>query len=146
MKRYNVPKDMRPNCVVAGCERKGQHTGKYTPNGFPKFRDKCDYHHKQEYTMKEWKWKQHRKDFCDNIDGRLGFYCNYSIQDICQLQTDHINGDSENHDINNLQTLCANCHAYKSIKCNDNANHNLIQGKSYEDQRKEISTLEEFLT
>tara|TARA_B100001093_G_scaffold426287_1_gene420161 strand:+ start:14275 stop:14715 length:441 start_codon:yes stop_codon:yes gene_type:complete len=145
MKKYSVPKEHRPTCIVSGCERKGQHTGKYSPTGFPKFRNRCDYHHKQAYTIREWKWKQHRKTFCENTDGRLGFTCNYEIQDMCQLQTDHIDGDASNNKITNLQTLCASCHAYKTMKYNDNANHNKIHNKSFEEQRKELSTLEEFL-
>jgi len=145
MKKYNVPKEKRPKCIVPGCERKGQHTGRYLPNGFPKFRAKCDYHHRQRYTMGEWKWKQHRKDFCENVDGRLGFTCNYHIQDICQLQTDHIDGNANNNSALNLQTLCANCHAYKTLKNNEHSNHKKTHDKSFEEQRKELSTLEGFL-
>jgi len=35
-------------------------------------------------------------------------------QDICQLDVDHIDGNHKNNEINNLQTLCANCHRLKT--------------------------------
>jgi len=31
-----------------------------------------------------------------------------------QLDIDHIDGDHTNEDPSNLQTLCANCHRYKT--------------------------------
>jgi hypothetical protein len=60
-------------------------------------------------------------DYCENIDGRLGFVCNTDIDvwykrhgNYYFLQVDHAN---ENHNDNNpwnLQTLCVLCHQYKS--------------------------------
>jgi 5-methylcytosine-specific restriction endonuclease McrA len=32
----------------------------------------------------------------------------------CQLDVDHIDGDHDNNDPENLQTLCANCHRLKT--------------------------------
>ena len=55
-----------------------------------------------------------KKDYCENIDGRLGFACTATIIHRRQLDLDHIDG---NHDFNlasNLQTLCKNCHAQKT--------------------------------
>ena len=55
-----------------------------------------------------------KKNYCENIDGRLGFICTATIAHRRQLDLDHINGD---HDFNlstNLQTLCKNCHAQKT--------------------------------
>jgi 5-methylcytosine-specific restriction endonuclease McrA len=40
--------------------------------------------------------------------------CSFIALDSCQLHVDHIDGNHLNNDINNLQTLCANCHALKS--------------------------------
>lgn len=60
-------------------------------------------------------YKNSRKDYCENIDGRLGFECTATIIDPeCQLGVDHIDGDRENNDPHNHQTLCHNCHAYKT--------------------------------
>jgi 5-methylcytosine-specific restriction endonuclease McrA len=33
---------------------------------------------------------------------------------MCQLDLDHIDGNNTNNNIDNLQTLCANCHRYKT--------------------------------
>ena len=60
-------------------------------------------------------YKNYRKEYCENVDARLGFNCTYIIQDPdCQLGVDHIDGDKTNNDPENLQTLCANCHNYKT--------------------------------
>jgi len=37
----------------------------------------------------------------------------------CQLDVDHRDGDHSNHDPENLQTLCANCHRLKTIENED---------------------------
>jgi 5-methylcytosine-specific restriction endonuclease McrA len=36
-----------------------------------------------------------------------------------QLDVDHIDGDHTNNELNNLQTLCANCHRLKTQVNND---------------------------
>ena len=38
---------------------------------------------------------------------------------MCQLDIDHIDGNRENNDIINLQTLCANCHRLKTYESKD---------------------------
>jgi 5-methylcytosine-specific restriction endonuclease McrA len=67
-----------------------------------------------EYLNSKHPYRQHRKDRCENRDGRLGFKCNYKIRHSAQLQVDHIDGDHTNNDPGNLQTLCANCHTFKT--------------------------------
>lgn len=37
----------------------------------------------------------------------------------CQLDIDHIDGNSENNAQSNLQTLCANCHRLKTVRNRD---------------------------
>jgi hypothetical protein len=59
-------------------------------------------------------YRQHRKDYCENIDGRLGYKCTTTIVWEGQLDVDHIDEDPSNNDPLNLQTLCKCCHAYKS--------------------------------
>jgi 5-methylcytosine-specific restriction endonuclease McrA len=56
-----------------------------------------------------------RKNYCENIDGRLGFVCTTTILLAAQLEVDHIDGNPLNNDLENLQTLCGCCHKYKTI-------------------------------
>jgi hypothetical protein len=59
-------------------------------------------------------YRKYRKDYCENIDGRLGYKCTSTIVWEGQLQVDHINGKPTDNRPKNLQTLCACCHVYKS--------------------------------
>ena len=61
----------------------------------------------------------YRKDYCENIDGRLGFTCTTTFPDDVDvreqmLDVDHIDEDGTNNDPENLQTLCACCHRAKT--------------------------------
>lgn len=55
-----------------------------------------------------------RKTYCENVDSRLGFSCTSTIHWDGMLDVDHINGIPNDNRPDNLQTLCKNCHAYKS--------------------------------
>ena len=63
--------------------------------------------------------RKHRKDYCENIDGRLGFKCTTKItEDMIKagvLEVDHIIPRTKGgkDDDENLQTLCCNCHKMK---------------------------------
>jgi hypothetical protein len=67
-----------------------------------------------DYMNSKHSYRKHRKNYCENIDGRLGYICNYPIKISAQLQVDHINGDPSDDREENCQTLCANCHTYKT--------------------------------
>ena len=41
--------------------------------------------------------------------------CNFKAVHMCQLDVDHIDGNRNNNSIENLQTLCANCHRLKTF-------------------------------
>lgn len=65
-----------------------------------------------------------KKDYCENIDGRLGFTCPVNVNDNFKfknsdLQLDHKDGDNQNNNKENIQTLCLICHSRKSIKNKD---------------------------
>lgn len=47
-----------------------------------------------------------KKDYCEN--------CNFKAIHSSQLDVDHIDGDRNNNDKSNLQTLCSNCHRLKT--------------------------------
>lgn len=50
--------------------------------------------------------------------------CGFVPVHICQLDVDHIDGNKKNNSIENLQTLCANCHRLKTHYNKDNVNIN----------------------
>ena len=67
-----------------------------------------------EYINSKHRYRKHRKDYCENRDGRLGFKCRYKIRHSAQLEVDHINGNSDDDRKKNLQTFCNNCHVFKT--------------------------------
>lgn len=103
----------RPVCIIQGCGSYANNKG----NGF--FGKLCTKHHQERYKMGINKYKQYRKDYCENVDGRLGFVCTTNIVWNGMLDTDHIDGHSDNNDPSNLQTLCKCCHAYKTRQNKD---------------------------
>lgn len=77
------------------------------------------------------KYLKYRKDYCENIDSRLGFKCTTQIINPQthpevfknsnvdpswnqQLQVDHKNGDPSDNSESNIQTLCVCCHMIKT--------------------------------
>lgn len=112
-----------PKCRVMGCDNPADNAGvnKY---GKQTYHPDCAEHHKAKYQYKngaKTKYKGFKKDYCENIDGRLGFTCTSTIlSPKWQLDVDHIDGDGSNHDESNLQTLCKCCHAYKTMIYEDN--------------------------
>lgn len=129
----------RPKCIHLGCNDTRQHMGIYRKDGTPLFRNLCSKHHNKkvaekhglnsmhevvaknagfasyvDYANSKHSYRKHRKNYCENIDGRLGYICNYPIKISAQLQVDHVNGDPSDDREENCQTLCANCHTYKT--------------------------------
>ena len=120
----------RPKCQVPGCNKNAQLRSslaqwkfrkstwvaeKYNVEGYV-----CGKHHSIRYGMGGWVYKIHRKTYCENIDGRLGFKCTTTIIDPeWQLDCDHKDGDPSNNSKDNLQTLCKCCHAIKTRDSKD---------------------------
>jgi 5-methylcytosine-specific restriction endonuclease McrA len=120
----------RPICEVDGCNNECQLINK-RKDGSPIWRKLCSAHHHEKcagnkgVTVTEWSnsfhpYRKHRKGYCENRDGRLGFECNYEIRFSGQLQVDHMDGNPYNDNPDNLQTLCANCHIFKTFQFGDN--------------------------
>jgi hypothetical protein len=74
-----------------------------------------------EYLNSKHPYRKHRKDHCENVDGRLGFICTTTIFWDGMLDVDHKNGNPSDNRKLNLQTLCKCCHAYKTNKKGDYA-------------------------
>lgn len=74
-----------------------------------------------EYANSKHPYLRYRQNYCENIDGRLGFICTTTISMPAVLQVDHIDGNPKNNDLNNLQTLCACCHIHKTLTNKDYA-------------------------
>lgn len=57
-------------------------------------------------------YRAYRKDHCERPA------CTTTIEDPCQLDVHHIDGNRRNNDPANLQTLCASCHrlAFRSTR------------------------------
>ena len=105
--------DGRPKCVVDGCKQPGQNLGTKRKDGSIIYRAQCAGHHALRYGM-DGGYRIHKKSFCENVDGRLGFLCTTTIIDPCMLDVDHIDHVHENNKPRNLQTLCSCCHNYKT--------------------------------
>ena len=79
-----------------------------------------------EYKNSTHPYRKYRKDFCENIDGRLGYICTYTpppqelIEEVIEsgfysnIEVDHIDGIPSNNDPKNLQSLCGCCHDFKT--------------------------------
>lgn len=71
-------------------------------------------HGKRRGVRKPWQrdantaYKKHKKSCCER--------CDFIPEHPVQLDVDHIDGNHKNHDVNNLQTLCANCHRLKTLQ------------------------------
>lgn len=86
------------------------------------------------YSHRHHPYLKYRKDYCENVDGRLGFVCTFTAPTPAQLeatgldatylgwlQVDHKDGNHLNNNPKNLQTLCACCHNIKTYQNGDNA-------------------------
>lgn len=65
----------------------------------------------------------HKKDFCENNDGHLGFSCPVNSNQwnnfLESLDLDHIDGDHMNNKPKNVKTYCKLCHNRKSKETGD---------------------------
>lgn len=52
-------------------------------------------------------YRKYKKDYCESC----GFIPQYQVQ----LDVDHKDGNNKNNSVDNLQTLCANCHRLKTF-------------------------------
>ena len=67
---------------------------------------RCKERSKESRTFSKRPYRLFVADKCSN--------CGFIPIHICQLDVDHIDGNRNNNNILNLQTLCANCHRLKT--------------------------------
>lgn len=128
---YNKSQENRPKCSVKGCNNYAHNAGRRKDGSIVWRKNPDDPTHKTYLCMEHhearlWEHMQYRlskKDYCENIDGRLGFKCPLKVTDkiryVIPYEVDHIDGNPENWTITNLQTLCPICHRIKTIICRD---------------------------
>ena len=119
MIKKNHYKEFKPDCINDGCGSP-VHTRKVNKNGTYDVRTECYKCHMGGRNRPG--VTPHKKTYCENKDGRLGIWCEAKIEDSCMLEMDHIDGDRWNNVPKNVQTLCRNCHAYKTKYNGDTIN------------------------
>ena len=110
-----------PTCINHGCSNPC-HVSKKSFRGHLTYRCVCGRCHRA--NMGKTTYAEgvtvFKKDYCENIDGRLGYKCTATIVNSCQLSMDHIDGTHNNNVPENVQTICFNCHTYKTKINKDN--------------------------
>lgn len=109
-----------PICINNGCTRNVTYSHSHK-DGTKRWRPVCWKCHLASYgaSQLEEGVTEVKKTYCENIDGRLGYKCTAFIPYKGALEVDHIDGNAENNTVENTQTLCRVCHAYKGHKNND---------------------------
>ena len=116
---------VRTTCNTEGCDKPAQYVGRRRKDGSKIYRKYCGSCHIKtiannagktvtQYTNSFHPYRKFRKDYCENIDGRLGFNCTTTIIWDGMLDVDHKDGNPSNNTEENCQTLCKCCHAYKT--------------------------------
>ena len=87
------------------CSRKCKQNSSALKNELRKLRS-SSFFKDNRYSSKKKEYRTHKKNYCEN--------CGFVAIHKCQLDVDHIDGNHNNNNLDNLQTLCANCHRLKT--------------------------------
>lgn len=88
----------RPSCKECGSPAQRGHRRKDGTHSYLPYCTHC-YHNSRPH-------RAHKKKVCEK--------CRFVAVHKCQLDVDHIDGNHDNNDKSNLQTLCRNCHSLKT--------------------------------
>lgn len=92
----------RPAPLCAKCGERDAVKKGVSKHGYTIWRSVCSYCKE----INKHPHRLHKKCKCE--------LCGFVPQHPCQLDVDHIDGNPTNNSIENLQTLCANCHRLKT--------------------------------
>lgn len=97
-------------CSIPYCHNTvGQHSKELNKN-----KQVCSSHRKKKKDDVD-KWKLSRG--CENKNGKYGFACVCTnITDPATLDINHVDGDNDNRDPENIEVLCKMCHTSVTIK------------------------------
>ena len=113
-----------PVCVNPGCDRKVA-VRHWSAQGDPSLKTECSSCSRARIKNIQLPGITfHKKDYCENNSGKLGFICpiipeRYSTLPADIYQMDHVDGNHHNNDPDNLMTLCCICHAVKGREHGD---------------------------
>ena len=91
---------------LCGCGNRLSSKGR-DHRGIKRYRRMCHQCRTKKYAI-------HKKNYCE--------VCAFIPVWLGQLDVDHIDGNNQNNDKENLQTLCANCHRLKTFNNKDFCN------------------------
>jgi len=103
----------RPDCV--DCGRPARYHTKNKDGSIKYWRRYCTMCHKNR-GQKQYRYRLHKGKSCE--------VCGFIAIHPTQLDVDHIDGNHDDEGIDNLQTICANCHRLKTIM---NGDHNGVK-------------------
>lgn len=95
------------SCKEHPCAKHG-----VSKEGYQRYRTVCSVCHVAKKPGNT--YKAHRKQICEE--------CGFKPIHRCQLDVDHIDGNKLNNALENLKTLCANCHRLKTFLMKDYVN------------------------
>jgi len=96
-------------CSICGPVRIKSRGTSLKKNGDRKYRCRTSFMKYKSNNKKV--YRKHKKDRCES--------CGFIPVSSVQLDVDHIDGNNKNNNLDNLQTLCANCHRLKTFLNND---------------------------
>ena len=113
-----------PKCVNSECDREVA-IRDWKNSGIPSVKTECSRCSTSRIKGKPLTGiKNHKKKYCENKDGLLGFLCPLDPERYDDLpgdvyDMDHKDGDHFNNKPENVQTLCKVCHAMKGRRKGD---------------------------
>jgi hypothetical protein len=126
LEKYEAKGKTIPKCINLGCNKKVA-IRHWSAQGDPSLKTECC---SCSLARKKEKEREgitfHKKKYCENKDGQLGFKCPMDPLRYAEFPSDiyhmdHLDSNHENNDPKNVKTFCGLCHTRKG-KENDDFN------------------------